>query len=104
MNNNQTSGINEILSNVRLDSLDEFDYHGTNPDKELVRIGMAYKILKYVIFGTGIIILMILVTDIIVLRLTGATPDIADQIIKTCGLTVPLISFILGHIFGKSQN
>lgn len=78
----------------------------TNPDKELIKINIAYSVLKYVIFGTGIIILMVFAADIFLSLpiFTGQAPDIVDHVYRIGGLTIPLISFILGHIFGKSQS
>jgi hypothetical protein len=85
----------------------DFNYNAfTNPDKELIKINIAYRVLKYVIFGTGIIILMVFAADVFLSMpvFTGQAPDIVDHVYRIGGLTIPLISFILGHIFGKSQN
>jgi hypothetical protein len=76
----------------------------TNPDKDLFRLKIANDALKYVIFGTGIIMLLTLAADVFLAGPTGQVPDIADHVSRVGGLTIPLISFILGHIFGKSQG
>jgi hypothetical protein len=91
------------LSNFKIES-------GSNRNgvsiKELIRMNIASETLKYVIFGTGIIIGIILAIDVILVfnKTAGQAPDIVDHVVRIGGLTIPLISFILGHIFGKSQD
>jgi hypothetical protein len=79
---------------------------GVSPDKELIKLNIAFSVLKYVIFGTGIIMLASLAADIFLARtvFTGQAPDIVDHVSRIGALTIPLVSFILGHIFGKSQD
>jgi hypothetical protein len=78
---------------------------GVSPDKELIKLNIAYSVLKYVIFGTGIIMSLSLAADVFLAGTiyTGQAPDIVDHVSRIGGLTIPLISFILGHILGKSH-
>jgi hypothetical protein len=67
----------------------------------------AYAILKYVIFGTGIIILLTIAANVVLalaIIFPGQISDIADHVARIGGLTITLISLILGYIFGKLQR
>jgi hypothetical protein len=71
---------------------------------EDAKINIGFAVLRYILLGSGIIILLIVIIDSALLLLIGQVLVSFDSLEKFLGIISPIVTLILGYIFGNRDK